>query len=176
MRIVDKVKENQRLKEIVLFALFSGLAGFLQASSRLIFDLLFKGMSNTVNIWPFGEQALGSFIAFLLSNVIGKGVSYITNRKTTFKANNNGAISLCIYVVLVVILTILETIVGTPLQNAIYTLLGGTYTGAALTTQSVNNQLFYQISGMISQAIYGTADAIIIFFMDKYIIMKRTDK
>ena len=171
--MIEKIKNNKNLFQVILFALFSGIAGFLQTVSRLGFDIAFKNMSQTVNIWPFGAQALGSFLAFLLSNIIGKGVSYITNRKGTFKADNSKAVSILIYTALVIVLIIAETIVGTPLQNFIYTIFGGTHTGLELSTLTAQNGVWYQISGIISQALYGTVDAVIIFLMDKYVIMKK---
>lgn len=165
--------KNENIRQIVLFVLFSSLAAISQFGSRLILDLLLSGYHQTVEIWPFGKQAIGSFIAFLVSNIIAKVVSYVTNRKTTFKANNNALASAVIYFIMVVVLIIVETIIGTPIQNWLYKLLGGTYTGAELVTDSVNNATLYQICGIGSQAIYSFFDGIIVFLMDKYVIMRR---
>ena len=122
-----------------------------------------------------GRQALGSLLAFLLSNIIAKVLSYILNRKKTFKADNNVASSLAIYIVMVVLLIIVETIIGTPLQNWIYALLGGTYEGQSLTTATVSDQVLYQICGTLSPMLYGIGDCVIVFLMDKYVIMKRSE-
>ena len=172
----NKIMKNENLKQVVLFVFFSTAAALAQLSSRVIIDLILKNVNQTVNIWPFGEQAMGSFIAFLVSNIIAKVISYVTNRKTTFKANNNPVRSAIIYVIMVVALIIIETIIGTPLQNGIYGLLGGTFTGAQLTTATADNPTLYQICGIASQAIYGFGDGLIVFFMDKYVIMRNDEK
>lgn len=178
MSMLDKLKDekNQNLKQIILFALFSSIAAIAQLTSRAVIDLLLSDMKGVVEIWPFGRQAAGSFIAFLVSNIIAKVISYITNRKTTFKANNNKVRSAIIYTVMVVLLIVIETIIGTPLQNGLYGLLGGSFAGAELTTATAGNQTLYQICGMLSQAIYGFGDGLIVFLMDKYVIMRNDSR
>lgn len=162
-------------RQFMQFTLFSFFAMLAQVLSRLLFDVCFKGLSATVAIWPFDRQAIGSLLAFLLSNVIAKVVSYVTNRKTTFAANNNAARSAVIYAVMVTVLIIVETIIGTPLQNRLYTLLGGGFAGAELTTAAAAAPALYQLCGTLSQLLYSAADGIIVFFMDKYVIMTRSE-
>jgi putative flippase GtrA len=168
-------KQSILQNQVFLFFILSSLAGCAQYVSRFLFDIWFKGLDSIVSIWPFGKQALGSLLAFLLSNIIAKVLSYILNRKKTFKADNNVASSLAIYIVMVVLLIIVETIIGTPLQNWIYALLGGTYEGQSLTTATVSDQVLYQICGTLSPMLYGIGDCVIVFLMDKYVIMKRSE-
>ena len=169
---IEKLKGNKNIFQLILFVAFSSIAAIAQLGSRVIIDLLLKNLTQTVEIWPFGKQALGSFIAFLVSNIIAKVISYVTNRKTTFKATNNAVSSAVIYTVMVVALIIIETIIGTPLQNGLYGLLGGEFSGAELTTNSALSPSLYQICGVGAQAIYGFFDGIIVFLMDKYVIMR----
>lgn len=169
---IEKLKGNKNIFQLILFVAFSSIAAIAQLGSRVIIDLLLKNLTQTVEIWPFGKQALGSFIAFLVSNIIAKVISYVTNRKTTFKATNNAVSSAVIYTVMVVALIIIETIIGTPLQNGLYGLLGGEFSGAELTTSSALSPSLYQICGVAAQAIYGFFDGIIVFLMDKYVIMR----
>ena len=169
---IEKIKGNKNIFQLILFVAFSSIAAIAQLGSRVIIDLLLKNLTQTVEIWPFGKQALGSFIAFLVSNIIAKVISYVTNRKTTFKATNNAVSSAVIYTVMVVALIIIETIIGTPLQNGLYGLLGGEFSGAELTTSSALSPSLYQICGVAAQAIYGFFDGIIVFLMDKYVIMR----
>lgn len=178
MTLLDRLEDEnkQSLRQIILFALFSSIAAIAQLASRAVIDLLLADMQDVVEIWPFGRQAMGSFIAFLVSNIIAKVISYITNRKTTFKANNNKVRSAIIYFIMVVLLIIIETIIGTPLQNGLYNLFGGSFAGAELTTATADNQTLYQICGMLSQAIYGFGDGLIVFLMDKYVIMRNDSK
>ena len=169
---IEKLKGNKNIFQLILFVAFSSIAAIAQLGSRVIIDLLLKNLTQTVEIWPFGKQALGSFIAFLVSNIIAKVISYVTNRKTTFKATNNAVSSAVIYTVMVVALIIIETIIGTPLQNGLYGLLGGEFSGVELTTNSALSPSLYQICGVAAQAIYGFFDGIIVFLMDKYVIMR----
>ena len=168
-----KLKYSEEKIQALLFLFFSALASVVLVVSRIVLDLLLKGLSDPVRIWPFPSQALGSFIAFLVSNALAKYVSYITNRNKTFDANNNVAASVTIYIIMVVVLTIIETIIGTPLQNWFYTLMGGAVeSGQVLSTATASNGFLYQICGILSQATYGFGDMIIVFFMDKYVIMR----
>lgn len=159
--------------QAVWFLIFGLAALIVQLGSRVIFDIAFQGMEDTVNIWPFPAQSLGSFLAFLISNTLAKVISYITNRKKTFQANNNICVSIVIYVVMVVVLILIETIIGTPLQNGLYVLFGGDFLDEAQSTASALSPVLYQVCGVASQLLYGIGDAVIVFFMDKYLIMKR---
>ncbi|MCD7956558.1 MAG: hypothetical protein LUG93_12620 [Lachnospiraceae bacterium] len=150
------------------------MALIVQLGSRIVCDIAFQGMKSTVSIWPFPTQTLGSFLAFLISNTLAKVISYITNRKKTFQANNNLCLSVVIYIILVVALIIIETIIGTPIQNGLYVLLGGEFSGMIQATASARSAVLYQACGVASQLIYGIGDSVIVFFMDKYLIMKKT--
>lgn len=163
-------------RQIALFLVFSFAALCSQLLSRLILDLALKNVSQSVSIWPFQQQALGSLLAFLVSNIIAKTVSYITNRKKTFAADNNVSASVVIYIVTVTVLIIVETVIGTPIQNWLYLLFGGTYAGAQLTTANAAVPWLYQLCGTLSQMLYGIGDMVIIFVMDKYVIMARSKK
>ncbi len=160
--------------QVAWFLIFGLLALIVQLGSRIICDIMLRDLTRTVTIWPFPTQALGSFLAFLFSNILAKVISYITNRKKTFQADNNIYFSVIVYIVVVVSLIIIETIIGTPLQNIIYSFLGGTFSGTAQTTAAAVSPALYQVCGVASQLIYGIGDAVIIFFMDKYVIMRRT--
>ncbi|MCD7809154.1 MAG: hypothetical protein LUH02_07410 [Erysipelotrichaceae bacterium] len=160
--------------QVAWFLVFGLCALLAQLVSRIICDIVFQDLVNTITIWPFPSQTLGSFLAFLISNIIAKVISFITNRKKTFQANNNIYFSIIVYVILVVVLIIVETIIGTPLQNAIYIIMGGNFINATQASVNASSQVLYQTCGVISQLIYGIGDAIIVFFMDKYLIMKRS--
>ncbi|MCD7818165.1 MAG: hypothetical protein LUH07_03840 [Lachnospiraceae bacterium] len=161
--------------QVVWFLIFGLAALIAQLGSRIVCDIAFQGMDSTVHIWPFPSQTLGSFLAFLVSNILAKVISYVTNRKKTFQANNNLCLSVVIYIVLVVALIVIETIIGTPMQNGLYVLLGGDFAGTAQATASAQSPVLYQACGVASQLIYGIGDAVVVFFMDKYLIMRKTD-
>lgn len=161
--------------QVIWFLVFGLAALIVQLGSRIVCDIAFQKMDSTVIIWPFPAQSLGSFLAFLVSNTLAKVISYVTNRKKTFQANNNLCFSIVVYIVLVVALIVVETIIGTPLQNGLYVLLGGDFAGATQATASARSPVLYQTCGVASQLIYGIGDAVVVFFMDKYLIMRKTN-
>lgn len=174
-KLTSYFEQHKSQLQVVWFLIFGLAALIVQLGSRIACDIAFQSMDSTVNIWPFPSQTLGSFLAFLISNTLAKVISYVTNRKKTFQANNNLCLSVVIYIVLVVALIIVETVIGTPLQNGLYVLLGGTFAGTIQATASAQSQVLYQACGVTSQLLYGIGDAVIVFFMDKYLIMKKTD-
>ncbi|MCD8382185.1 MAG: hypothetical protein LUC30_04615 [Clostridiales bacterium] len=171
----DYFERHKSQLQVVWFLVFGLAALIVQLGSRVVCDIAFQGMDDTVDIWPFPSQTLGSFLAFLISNTLAKVISYVTNRKKTFQANNNLCFSVIVYIVLVVALIVIETIIGTPMQNGLYVLLGGSFSGSAQATASAQSPVLYQTCGVVSQLIYGIGDAVIVFLMDKYLIMRRTN-
>ncbi|MCD7950309.1 MAG: hypothetical protein LUG12_08645 [Erysipelotrichaceae bacterium] len=171
-KISQYFESHKSQLQVAWFLVFGLCALIAQLVSRIVCDIVFQNLENTITIWPFPSQTLGSFLAFLISNIIAKVISFVTNRKKTFEANNNIYFSIIVYVILVIVLIIVETIIGTPLQNAIYTLVGGTFNGAQATI-AATSQVLYQTCGVVSQLIYGIGDAVIVFFMDKYLIMTK---
>ncbi len=175
-RLKRYFQENPGKREVFFYMIFTFLAFVCDLLTRFIFDMLLAGLDQVVTIWIFPPQALGTLIAFLLANIVAKVVSFILNRKTTFNANNNKAFSVITYIIMCVAFIIIETVIGAPLQNWLYTVFGGTHVGAALTTSSVTNQGLYQFCGSLSQIIYGLADFVAAFFLDKYIIMRHKEE
>lgn len=93
-------------------------------------------------------------------------ISYFANRKATFAADNNAAVGAVIYTITVIVLIAVESAAGTPLADAmIYALIGDTPKGA-----------LYQLCKTLSQMMLCTADAVIIFLMDKYVIITKQRK
>ena len=175
-RFKTYLKENPEKREVFFYIIFTFLAFVCDLITRFVFDLLLAGYSDVVTIWIFPPQAQGTLIAFLIANIVAKVVSFIMNRKTTFRANNNRAFSIITYIIMCVVFIIIETVIGAPLQNWLYTVFGGTWTGPALTTASALNGGLYQFCGSLSQIIYGLCDFIAAFFLDKYIIMRHTEE
>lgn len=171
MTVKSYLNEHEGQKEVLLFMSFNFIAMLVQVFSRIGLDLCFTNVQKMVKIWPFEAQALGSFLAFLLANIIGKTVSYSLNRRKTFNAHNS-LMGLVIYYAMIIVIICVESIVGTPLRNLLYLGLGGIHDGKHLMTDSVTRPVLYQLCGVFSQWICGLVDQIIIFVMDKYVIMR----
>ena len=175
MSLKTYLEKHKTAKQIIYFTIIGQISLFTMLISRLIFDLLLKNLTNQVNINPFPPQALGSFLAFLISNILCKTVSYILNRKKTFNADSNAIFGAVVYTVMVILLIVVETIIGTPVQNWYYKLFGGKWTGSALNTASVLRPALYQVCGSLTIITCGIVDSTIVFFMEKFVIMKSSN-
>lgn len=144
--------------------------------ARFLCDIAFRRLDTMLEIWPFPEQALGSLLAFMISNLLAKTISFICNRKKTFEANNNAVWSGINYALLCIALLIIETIIGTPLQNKLYYLFGGRYCDEDFSTISALKPGLYQFCGTLSQLIYCSVDSAIMFVMNKFVLMKHHDE
>ena len=175
MSLRTYLEKHNTARQMISFTIVGQLSLYTMLISRVILDLLMKSLTTPVNIAPFPPQALGSFLAFLISNILCKTVAYILNRKKTFRSDSNAVFSIVVYTVMVVVLIVAETIVGTPLQNEFYILFGGKWTGDALNTSSVLKPTMYQLCGSLSIIACGLVDSIIVFLVEKFAIMKPSD-
>lgn len=175
-RIKRYLDEHKTQREVALFMFYGTFALIAELLVRFILDIVLKRWDYMLVIWPFPEQAAGSFVAFLVSNLLAKTISYIFNRKKTFKANNNAVTSGIMYAALCIALLIIETIIGTPLQNGLYRLFGGGFCDEDFSTISATAPGLYQLCGTLSQLIYCAADSLIMFFVNKFLIMRRVEK
>ncbi|MCD7807244.1 MAG: hypothetical protein LUH19_07885, partial [Lachnospiraceae bacterium] len=166
-KLREYFEQHKSQLQVAWFLVFGLAALAIQLGSRIVCDVAFQNMSVMVDIWPFPSQTLGSFLAFLVSNTLAKIISYVTNRKKTFHANNSLCFSVVVYIVLVIVLIVVETIIGTPMQNGLYVLLGGGFSGMTQATAFALSPVLYQACGIVSQLIYGIGDAVIVFLMDK---------
>ena len=104
-----------------------------------------------------GGQA--TFIAMLGSKCIAEIISFTINRKKTFKANNNVVFSAIMYVITVVALIIFTTWLAGPIGNA-------------MGAHNIDEGLSSTVSKMVGSII----SFVVIFLMDKFVIMRNVDK
>ena len=172
--MAEEKKQKNGFVQFLLFIVMSLVAFALQmAIVTWGDDLLLKipGMEGRqINAWIFGVQSLAVFIAFLIGNVVAKVVSYILNRKKTFGAVNNLVFSMTVYTIMCVVLIIVETLIGEPfgkwlaktLPDGFWKILGTT------SAKELENPDW---SSTIAMIIYSTADFLIVFLMEKFVIM-----
>jgi len=172
MSVKSYLNKHNTIRQVLFFIVIGQTALLAQILSRIGVDIMLRSLDGTVSIPPFPEQPVGSFMAFLVSNIIAKVLSYILNRKKTFRATGNAVPGAVIYTILVVVLIVVETIVGTPMQNFFYILFHGTFSGNAPTTATVLDPGLYQLCGTLSVLTCGLMDSIIVFLMSKYVIMR----
>lgn len=147
---------KKTLIQAILFTLLSLVAFVVQFVIVQFGPKAMIALEDTViDAWIFGEQNLNVFLAFLIGNIAAKAISYILNRKKTFGATKNLAFSVTVYVVMCVTLIIVETLIGDPLAKALLKLI------PALGDWSAT----------LSMLLYSTADFVIVFLMEKFVIM-----
>ena len=105
-----------------------------------------------------GAFGLAGFIAMLGSKCIAEIISFTINRKKTFSANNNVVFSAIMYVITVISIIILSTWLAGAL---------GTVFGSAMGADLGNT---------ISKMLGSLLSWVIVFLMDKFVIMRKTYK
>ena len=159
------IAEHQNIWQLIKFTLISSIAGIIEITSYLLLNsFILKDLnSRPFHWWIFHYQGgssggQGTMIAFLVSTTLAQIVSFITNRKKTFNANNNLAFSIIAYTIMVITVIRLQT-----------------YTGPLLVTQIskiINNP---DISGLLGKFIWMFLTFIIVFVMSKFVIMRRVE-
>lgn len=160
-KMAKYINEHKTLLQAILFMLFSCLAFVAQLGTQALFDWALASVDKVVKVWPFPEQALGTLISFLIANVVAKVLSFIMNRKKTFNANNNKIFSIVTYTIMVVVLIIAETLVGEPLANAL---------------DKASNGVLGEWANTLAIIIYSIPDFIIVFLMNKFVIMRHKEE
>ncbi len=159
-------KEKGTMLQLVLFIALSIIACVVQ---MLIINYLPMAIKDDreVQAWIF-TQPLNSLIGFLVGNVVAKLLSYFLNRKATFGARKHFAFSMTVYVILCVVLIIVETLIGEPLKQAYLGVLGDPIRNSGIAFFADDPEGWCNILSIIT---YSCADLIIVFIMNKLVIM-----
>lgn len=158
-------QKHQTLWQFIKFFIFSQLAGLVElVSFAILGKVLPPVLPDDFDFFVFhytSEKGLcmGAFVAFFVSAVLAEIVSFLANRKATFNANNNFAKSAIEYAVLIIFVICIKTWIVTVL-----TPLVESFTSMQL--------LIEWIPKLASMALAFA----IIFPMNKFVIMKHTDK
>ena len=135
-----------------------------------LFNLIPAINGQEIDAWIFGVQPLAVFIAFLIGNIVAKVLSYILNRKKTFGAVNNLVFSMTVYAIMCVVLIIVETLIGSPFGKWLAETLPDGFWNILGTSQA-QELANPDWSSTLAMIIYSTADFLIVFLMEKFVIM-----
>ncbi len=162
--VEEPEKKKGTLLQLVLFIALSIIACVVQ---MLIINYLPMAIKNDtmVDAWIF-SQPLNSLIGFLVGNVVAKLLSYFLNRKATFGARKHFAFSMTVYVIMCVVLIIVETLIGEPLKQQYIALLGDSMAKVSFFANDIEGWC-----NILSIITYSCADLIIVFIMNKLVIM-----
>lgn len=162
--MVAKIKTflnaHEDIAQLVKFMLFSIIAFIVEYLSFTIIVLCLKNVDEPLIWFVFNYTTeaggTGAFIGFLVSNILAQIVTFVINRKKTFKANNNVVYSAVMYSIMVCCIIVLNTWMGSALTKAI--------------NKSIENLTVCQYIGKL----VGSFTAFVIsFVMSKYVIMIR---
>lgn len=154
------LQSNQNLFQLIKFTLISCIAAVVELASVNLLGLLLKPLSQPVHWFIFRYTAedggLGCMIAFLVSTTLAQIVSYITNRKATFHADNNRFFAVSAYIIMVVCIILFQTWAGPAITIAL--------------NKSISN---YALCLNISKFSLMTVTFVFVFLMDKFVIMRK---
>lgn len=158
-------EKHQTLWQFIKFFLFSQLAGFVElVSFAILGKVLPPVLPEDFDFFVFhytNDKGLctGAFVAFFVSAILAEIVSFLMNRKATFNANNNVVKSAIEYALLILVVICMKTWIVTVLTPLV----------ESLTSMQLLIEWVPKLASM------GLAFAII-FPMNKFVIMKHTDK
>ena len=158
-------KKHEGVWQLIKFIIVSAGAGITETLSFLILSTLLKTrLTQDFDFFVFHYTAekelnLGLFIAFFASAILAEIVSFLVNRKATFHANNNIVRSAVMYLILVLAVISLKTWIVTVLT---------TWVASFTDVQLLIEWIPKAISMFIAMAI--------IFPMNKFVIMRRTEE
>lgn len=155
-------QEHAGLWQLIKFALISTIAAATEMVSYLLLNSVFLKSLNSqpFHWWIFHYEGgatggQGTMIAFLVSTTLAQIVSFITNRKKTFNANNNVVFAAVTYTIMVLILICLQT-----------------YTGPMIVSKINLAINMPELSSLLGKMIWMFLTFCIVFVMNKFVIMR----
>jgi len=120
---LDTVKKNKwaefienhpEFYKFVKFTLVGAIGVPIEIGSYYLFAyVIFKSLATTpVSIWILEYEGMGFFWSFLLSTALGEAVGFVLNRKMTFAADSNPALSIFFHMLMVVFTIFATTLLG----------------------------------------------------------------
>ena len=167
----DFINAHEDLRQVVLFSLFSFLCFAAEMASfySVYYICSATGYTEPVKWFVFDYSApesggKGGFLAFLLSTAIAQALTFILNRKKTFKANNNVVWAAVMYSIMVVVIIVANTALCGIIKDAI---------AEAMLKGNCSQGATDFISGTVSKMVGGALAWIIAFLMSKFVIMRK---
>ncbi|MDE5618684.1 MAG: GtrA family protein [Clostridia bacterium] len=121
-KVKDFFEAHENIRQIVLFTLFSLICFAIEYISFAILAACLKNYNQPFDWFLFHYSTsgggAGSFIAFLVSNILAQAATFVLNRKKTFKATNNVVISGIMFAIVVIAIIVLNTYLGGVIGSA----------------------------------------------------------
>ncbi len=167
-KLIEYIKSHEDLRQMVLFLLFSFCCAAAQTVTQFVLKYAIGAFNDDTFKWFIfdysNEKGLAEFIGFICGSVIGQVMTFVLNRKKTFKATNNVVISGTMYAIIAVGIIILQTY------------LGGVVTSACKNAAIKNGTNTEGIIGLLititGMAVGGLAALVLSFLGNKYLVMR----
>lgn len=159
---------HARLWQFIKFFLFSSCSGIAQSatyillSSFLLIPLASKSIG-AIHWWIFNYEAgmLYDLVAYFVCATVGNMISFVLNRKKTFKSAKNVTYSITATLIMIVFIICVCTYFGPKLNVALGELFPALNGSEALIG----------VRNFIGQCIMSMLSFVFVFFMDKFVIL-----
>lgn len=164
-RIKEFFSKNPTAWEFAKYTIFSVTGGLLELVVFVILNSVLpkNGIDRPINwfVFVYTTEAggLGAFIAFIVSSVVGQALKFITNFKKTFKSTNNIFLSAIGFALMAIVI-----VVGLNL-----------YVGGLLNKELCKVVDNADLAGLIAKTIAQVTGFLLIFPVNKFILMRRKD-
>lgn len=118
----DVLEKYPDVRQMLLFTLFSFFCGLGQMATTYILKYSLETIPSLNNgnfqkgliggIYIFNFPSTAEFIGFLCGSTVGQVLTFVLNRKKTFRATNNVVIAAIMYAILAVAITLMQTLIG----------------------------------------------------------------
>lgn len=156
-----KEKQLGGFRQFIKFALLGIISSAVELSLFVLLNfVVFKSLKDTEFSWWIlnyskARGGLGALYAIIISYAAGQTVNFFVQRKNTFKANNNPALSAVLFALMVIGVWLFQMYIGGILIGWLTPILGDTW-GTILAKSSTM-----------------TLSLAITFPLNKYVIMRR---
>lgn len=168
------LETHEDLRQLVFFMMFSLVCWVSEMVSYYAIDAICKATDYTEPFKWFvfdytatNSGGQGGFLAFLISTIIAQILTFVLNRKKTFKATNNVVWSACMYAVMVVAIVIANAALCGIIKSAIMD---------AMLLADIDAGLSDTVAGFVSKMVGGALAWVINFVMSKFVIMRSPKK
>lgn len=169
--MIAYIQAHEDLRQMVLFFLFSLICGASQFVTNMVFKYALEAVPELGTDYPFhwfvfNHPSTGDFIGFLLGAIIGQVMTFVLNRKKTFKATNNVVIAAIAYAITAILIIILQTYLGGVVSTACTDAYKAANAGADPTDFI---SFLITITGML---VGGITALVLCFLANKFFIMR----
>ena len=168
----DVLEKYPDVRQMIMFTLLSMLCGLCQMGSQFLLQYTLVYIpdlgpaAGKFQWFIFTGETRAEFIGFLVGAVVGQVMTYILNRKKTFRATNNLALSVSLYVIVAVGITLLQTLIPGWITTPCFEAFRNSHNGAEAT-----GFVAFMIT-LAGTAVSGITALVTSFLGNKFIVMR----